>query len=176
MKVSRTSLDGVHTAGRRRRGAFAFVALVLLVVALFGVITRTVFSGVLQKAVCAETWDVSPSGVLDELEGKSGGESKRDAPARFEEEVLSLEGVSEMRVDPRSAIVGFTSAKAADHVFKDASDELEARGWTFVDSGSNTCGTFVKEAGTYRWVFVSCVQVGSSTSVVVQSVLADEGK
>lgn len=98
------------------------------------------------------------------------------APEAFEEEVLSLAGLSEVRVDPRSSVVGFTAVGSAERAFEHAARELEVRGWTSIDSGSTTCGSFVKGEGRYRWAFVSCVQVGSTTSVVVQSVSEDEGK
>ncbi len=50
---------------------------------------------------------------------------------------------------------------------------LGDRGWTAVPSGDGTGGSFVKEAGRYRWAYVSCVKAGDTTCVVVQCAAAD---
>lgn len=101
----------------------------------------------------------------DEAEGALGA---REAPPSFEDEVLSLEGRADVRVDERGGVVGFSVEGRAGEAFATVTRELEAKGWTGVESGAATCGTFAKDGGAYRWAFASCVQVGSTACVVVQ--------
>ena len=72
-----------------------------------------------------------------------------------------------MRTDASARVVGFTTQGEAAAAFEEAAAELEGKGWTQVESGMPACGTFVKRDGTYRWLFVSGVQVGKDASMVV---------
>ena len=72
-----------------------------------------------------------------------------------------------MRTDASARVVGFTTQGKAVAAFEEAAAELEGKGWTQVESGMPACGTFVKRDGTYRWLFVSGVQVGKDASMVV---------
>lgn len=99
-----------------------------------------------------------------------------EVPESFQEEILSLDGFTELRCDLDSGVVGFTAQGEAEEVFEEIEAVLEEGGWTFVESGLEACGTFVKVEGDYQWLFVSCVQVGSSTSVVVQVDSFEEGE
>lgn len=101
----------------------------------------------------------------DEAEGALGA---GEAPPSFEDEVLSLEGRADVRVDERGGVVGFSVEGRAGEAFAAVSRELEEKGWTGIESGAATCGTFVKDGGAYRWAFTSCVQVGNAACVVVQ--------
>ena len=85
----------------------------------------------------------------------------------FEDEALALEGREDVRADASAPVVGFTTQGEVAVAFEEAAEELEGKGWTQVESGMPACGTFVKRDGTYRWLFVSGVQVGKDASMVV---------
>lgn len=148
--------------------ALLVVALMLGGVGLSGVIARANEPGVLKEASDPALW--LPAGFSDvehALDGE-GAVGRARAPDGFEDEVLSLHGREELRVDERACVVGFSVAGTSEETFLAVSCELEALGWIGVESGLPNCGTFVKEEGSYRWLFASCVQTGGSTSVVVQ--------
>lgn len=90
-----------------------------------------------------------------------------EAPAGFEDEVLSLSGRSDVRVGADGAVVGFCCPANAAETLEEVSAELGERGWTLVESGSDRAATFVKREGCYRWLFVACTEVAGETSVVV---------
>lgn len=90
-----------------------------------------------------------------------------EAPAGFEDEVLSLSGRSDVRVGADGAVVGFCCPANAAEAFEEVSTDLGNRGWNLVESGSDRSATFVKREGRYRWLFVVCTDVAGETSVVV---------
>lgn len=124
--------------------------------------------GALREAADPSLWEGGSAGVS--LQALDDATDPVEAPPSFEDEVLSLRGRAEARVDDRGGIVGFTVAGSADAAFQTLSSELRAKGWTSVQSGSATRGSFAKEEGSYRWAFASCVQSGDATCVVVQVV------
>lgn len=136
-------------------------------------------------AMTVLTWAlgcVGRPGVLGEAASAVAGEATArgapDAPALplgFADEVVAVAGRDEVRADERGRVVGFCVSSAAEGVFSSLADELAGKGWARIESGSATCGSFSKNGGAYRWAFVTCVQVGDSTSVVVQYAAADEG-
>ena len=116
----------------------------------------------------------SGSDVLDEAAGHAVLEEAA-LPPGFESEVIAAVDQQDVRFDEQGRIVGFCVAGIVEEVFFSLADELTGKGWICVESGSASCGSFAKGAGAYRWAFVSCVQVGDSTSVVVQYATTDEG-
>lgn len=118
---------------------------------------------------------IARSGVAKEAANMMSSSSQEDdLPPGFEEEVLSLEGFTDVRVGAKGTVVGFSSPDPPAELFAALSSRLEERGWQAVSSGSDVCGSFVKEGGAYSWVMVSCVNAGSVTSVVVQCVTNEE--
>lgn len=91
--------------------------------------------------------------------------SRADA---FADEVASLAGRNEGRIDEESRIIGWTCEGAAPDVLSLVAAELEQKGWRRMESGSATCASFTKASGCYRWAFLMCAQIGSSVSVVIQ--------
>ena len=89
-------------------------------------------------------------------------------PEGFEEEVLALSGMADVLVEPDVGAVGFCVPGMARDAFSLVSEELRLRGWTAVASGTDNGGSFFKEEGRYRWLFVMCYQVGETVSVVLQ--------
>ena len=116
-------------------------------------------SDVLREAADPALWDGAA-----EATSEDGGDP---APEGFEDEALALAGREDVRTDASARVVGFTTQGEAAAAFEEAAAELEGKGWTQVESGMPACGTFVKRDGTYRWLFVSGVQVGKGASMVV---------
>lgn len=153
--------------------ACAVVVAVVLAAALGGGFEEASGSGVLRE--------------LSELALRGAGEERLglealapatacepDVPPSFEEELLALEGRADVRADARAGIAGFTVEEPPDQAFSELSSELEAKGWSRVESGAAACGTFAKNEGPYRWAFASCVGSGTATCVVVQVEPIDE--
>ena len=69
--------------------------------------------------------------------------------------------------------MGFEVEEEPLQAFDEMAGLLGDRGWTAVPSGDGTGGSFVKEAGRYRWAYVSCAKAGDTTCVVVQCAAAD---
>ena len=94
-------------------------------------------------------------------------------PEGFAQEVVPAEGPRRrLRVNGGS-VVGFEVEEEPLQAFDEMAGLLGDRGWTAVPSGTGAGGSFVKEAGRYRWVYVSCVKAGDTTCVVVQCAAAD---
>lgn len=85
----------------------------------------------------------------------------------FQEEVVSLGSRSSVRVGAEGSVVGFVEQGLATEAFSALASDLQERSWRTVDSGRSDCGSFVKEEGSFTWLFVNCVQVGEETSVVI---------
>lgn len=141
----------------RRRRAMAIVAVLVAALALSLAASSLSGPGVLHEAAAAY--------------GRKGGDA---LPEGFEDEAFRLRAKEEVRVDEKSGLVGFSCDGGVDVVFESVEKELLARGWTGVDSESKGWGSFVKSEGRYRWMFVTCVDVGGSTSVVVRFMAKEE--
>ena len=161
-----------HAAWKRLRRACWIVGGLFAAAALAGVVGQLGRPSVFEEVALAAV--ESPSGIA----GEFGSRAAPDAPALplgFADEVLAVAGRDEARVDEQARVVGFSVAGADEDAFLSLADELEGNGWMRIESGSATCGSFSKSGGSYRWAFVSCVQVGEWTSVVVQYATTDEG-
>lgn len=102
------------------------------------------------------------------LAGQSAGGGEASLPAGFEDEVLAVSGFADVLANPQAKAVGWSCAGTASEAFALVSADLRVRGWHAVESGMARGGTFFKEEGEYRWVFVMCYQIGESASVVLQ--------
>lgn len=103
-------------------------------------------------------------GALDAAVGRGSGE----VPPWFAEEVLPLEGVGEIRALDDWSVVGFSAETDVATVREWARSELESRGWTLMETGTEMYLTGIKEGGRCSWVALSCTQVGDEVSIVVQ--------
>lgn len=104
-------------------------------------------------------------------EAISGVSLQRDderVPESFTSECLDLSGRHDITIAGDGTLVGFVEDGCADEVFDAVASQLDLKGWTLLESGSNTQATFMKEDGSHRWLYVSCVQVSDKTSVVIQ--------
>lgn len=114
-------------------------------------------------------------GVLHEAAGASVPENGIGPPEGFEDEALRLDAREDVRVDEENGLVGFSCRGEVDEVLVSIEAELKASGWTCVDSENEGWESFVKDEGRYRWMFVECVDVGESVSVVVRFEKTEEG-
>lgn len=150
---------------QRTRLVRAVVALGLAGVVAVGVgeASNLLTSGVLREVVNPALWEEGASDAL------------AAPPPGFEHEVLALAARGDVRADDSACLVGFSTDGDAAEVFASVGEELAEKGWEQAGGGLSAGGTFVKPRGSYRWLFVSCTQVGQETSVVVYyAPLADE--
>ena len=111
---------------------------------------------------------VFQTGVLREAANTGAGEDNGGLPEGFEEEVLQLDGREDVRVDEGNGLVGFSCRGEVGETLRSIEEDLLMCGWESVGSGSEGWRSFVKDEGRYRWMFVECVDVGDSVSVVVR--------
>ncbi len=150
--------------GRRLRRAVALVVVALALVAASGVVEHAMRPSMASEAASAfGASDASISEALDE--GKEDGPAR--LPASFHAEVGVGAEATSVRVDDAAKIVSYVTGGFADQVFEGVRGRLEDNGWHAVESGLATCGSFVKEEGAYRWLFVACLDVADGTSVVL---------
>lgn len=158
------------TQGKRLRCALAALAAALALALSVDVVLDLGEPGVASEVGRAALADMVSGGSAS-----AESETPVEAPDRFEDEVVSLVGRGDVHVGARGRVVGFCCDKSPEAAFLEVAGILEGRGWTAVESGLAASGSFVKEEGAYTWAFVSCVQSGSATSVVVQCEAQDEG-
>lgn len=91
------------------------------------------------------------------------GESE-EIPVLFESELLGLSG-KKAWASSDGELVGFWYSATPDEAMVFVSDELAAKGWTKVESGTTCIASFVKDQGAYRWCYVVC-QGGNESSCV----------
>lgn len=91
-----------------------------------------------------------------------------ELPEGFESEVASGEGREWIATGQEGSVGYFEEGKSISEASGECAAALEGRGWTKVESGSDSFSTFAKEEGAYRWLAVTFVEVPSGTSVVFQ--------
>ena len=146
---------------RRRRRAVAALVLLLAAALAVDVAGRAARPGVLSEAAALA------------VDGAPASRESLRLPEGFAQEVVPAEGCAGLRVGAGGSVVGFEVEEEPLQAFDEMACLLGDRGWTAVPSGTGTCGSFVKEAGRYRWAYVSCVKAADTTCVVVQCAAAD---
>lgn len=137
---------------------------------LFRAVMGVVFAGVLVFLGDVVYKSVRSASLLNPAQ-PSPISNEGGAWERFSSEALDLSRYSEVRIHSEGSVVGFTTPLRAEDAFRDMAGCLERGGWTAVPSGVATEGTFIKSSGEYTWLYISCIQMGDSTSVVVQCAL-----
>ncbi len=120
------------------------------------------FSTAFAGASSVEDLDASAQVFPDEALGSYS----QEVPADIAAEALSAEGAL-CSAASGGATLGFTRQGSAAENFAWAQGELGRKGWSFVPSGNNVAGTFVKGQGKYRWAALTCTEVGSGSSIVL---------
>lgn len=159
----------------RLQRASGFVVGLFLVLGLAGIFERLAQPSVSGEAVAFALEGRQGAGGEVNLFGVSDATVRPRLPARFEDEVVRCVEYKEVRVDEPGGVVGFSVAGLAQVVFDNLAGELGRNGWTSIESGLATSGSFTKSKGRYSWVFVTCVQVGDTVSVVMQYAGTGEG-
>lgn len=98
----------------------------------------------------------------------SGGSEDVHPDPAFEQEALSLEGRDQVRIGASGEVVGYVDERPADQAFAELSETLQGKGWAFVAGETGAYGTFLKDEGTFTWLFVSATQTPLGSSVVIQ--------
>ena len=96
------------------------------------------------------------------------GREAREVPAWVSEEVLSLDGATEIRALDDWSLIGFTLPGEAEAVQAQVAAELEGRGWALVETGAGASLSGVKKGGRCSWLLLNCTAVGDETCIVVQ--------
>ena len=118
--------------------------------------------------------DDSSNGNVDieKLANNMGVKTSKNVPEAFTDECFDVSGKSNLLVDEQGDLISFTASGEAGTAFQDIMQCLEKKGWTSAESGSDTQGTFIKNAGDIRWIYVTCLDVGGETCVVIQTTSA----
>lgn len=171
----------VSVQRNRRVRAMAMVAAALMVLGLWNPVENAItghssessaFSGAVMAGEVATQTLFAEEGTRGSaaLEGieHTFGRDRADAPSWFEEEVLSLEAVEELRANDDWSVVGFASDRSCDEVRTWAENRLRGKGWVIAESGVEGSMSAIKEEGRATWLLFSCRLVGGKTCVVVQ--------
>lgn len=98
-------------------------------------------------------------------------------PQGFVSEAFGSEGFSAVMVSANGGVLGFVSPASATATFEKVKDQLKDKGWSCVATGLANQASFIKEEGSYRWMFASCVDVdGGSTLVVALDAAASDSE
>ena len=89
----------------------------------------------------------------------------------FLDEVIDVNKINakDIKIDNSNKVVGFTLSNDASYSFILIRNCLIDKGWEFVESGNSTSGSFYKNNGKYRWIFLNCINVGGESSIVLTS-------
>lgn len=91
----------------------------------------------------------------------------RQTPAFMNEIGLPADAY-EVKFQEKVNTVGYVVPQSLVEFYPQLFSALRVRGWEEIDSNLVGTGTFVKETGDYRWIFVNCVDVADGCSVVLQ--------
>ncbi|MEC4176740.1 hypothetical protein VIN30_09810 [Adlercreutzia sp. R7] len=173
----------MEVARRRSLRALALIGIALAVLAAWRPVESALagreyaaasFSGV---SVAESAWEQ----VCRSSEGQEAavplpvpgeGTVLAEAPPWFSDEVFSLEGFEDVRANENWTVMGFSFAGSVDEALAWGRCQLEAGGWTVVESGVAGAFTAVKEGGRLSWLLLSGTGVGERTCVVVQAPIA----
>lgn len=151
-----------------RRGMLACLAMLCLI---GGVCASRSVEQLVEPAIEQVRAASSPSVGYGAVLGDSSDPYELSAGDRgdaFADEVVSLVGRSDGRIDEGSRVIGWSCDGQASEVLGATTGELERKGWKKTGNDQAACASFSKESGRYRWAFVMCTQIGSSVSVVLQ--------
>lgn len=99
--------------------------------------------------------------------GSSVGSAVDGTPDGFEDEFFPIAEYREVRHSADGRVVGLTATGEPSAVFKRCQEQMEARGWTGIDSGQSGRATFLKGQGRYGWACLDCTETGEDTAVVI---------
>lgn len=90
-------------------------------------------------------------------------------PSNFYQELFSIVdiGGTDIKTSQDKNVVGFNMPFRAPISFSIIKEKLISNNWNFTENESNTISTFWKDEGHYTWLFLNCVDVGNSTSVII---------
>lgn len=90
-------------------------------------------------------------------------------PSNFYQELFSIAdiGGTNIKTSQDKNVVGFNMPFKAQISFSIIKEKLVSNNWKFTENESNTISTFWKDEGDYTWLFLNCVDVGKSTSVII---------
>ncbi|MBE6470516.1 MAG: hypothetical protein E7000_02275 [Coriobacteriaceae bacterium] len=102
--------------------------------------------------------------VLDDadLPGISNGVS-----SAFVAECFDPRSLGEVNCSDDGSVVGIVSDDAAADLFRRCAERLSRRGWVPVGSSRDLRCTFLRNAGTIRWLFLDVSQVAESSVAVM---------
>lgn len=102
--------------------------------------------------------------VQDEVSWQ--GSFSNELPEGFDEEI-GLSGDEPIAVSNDGRTIGLVFHGDIESVLNEVRRSLEEKGWAYVPSGQEFACTFVKDAGAFRWLALTCVAVDQDVSVVL---------
>jgi len=88
-------------------------------------------------------------------------------PQGFQAEVFPVEIFYGIRVSQEGGVIGLFSHQSKGELRDYCEKEILSHGWTKVESGYEGCISFVKERGSFTWLFLSFFEVKGEASVLV---------
>ncbi len=103
----------------------------------------------------------------EEVPSYCAKEKNNPLPEAFEKEVLAPSNTDEVWVSEGEGVMFFLKPADAASVFVETSNELIANGWSSIESGYGFSASFVKETGVYTWAFVTCIDYGTESALMI---------
>ena len=113
---------------------------------------------------CSIDWGRDPYAALDRLEELTAEDSH--LPGLFLQESGFPSDAYELHSDASGMVVGCSLDAPRNEALAAVCDVLAANGWACVPLQGTGGAVFVKQEGRLRWMLVTCLQIGDSTSVV----------
>ena len=101
------------------------------------------------------------------IDGDEAGLDTGGLPEEFLRECFDPRGIGEVRTSIDGGVVGIVSDWEADDLYRMCSDSLCGNGWIRAQGSQGRHGSFLKEAGSYRWAFLDVTQVNDSGVAVI---------
>ena len=134
---------------------------------------------------------------ISKLASIMGVQTSDAAPEAFTNECFDVSGESNLLVEKQGSLLSFTTGEGAEDAFNNITQKLEDNGWTSAKTNAGTddgaqsntqsgsqsdessdtqldsqpgmqC-TFVKDSGDIRWLYLTCLNIGGETCVVIQT-------
>lgn len=147
--------------------AFAFPAMSMAIEQGVGSTPNTAgesLSAIVGLDASSIEWGNDPYAAFDRLE-KLATEEGQPSDA-FVREGGFPAGAYELHSDTSGMVVGCSLNAPKGKAFAAVCDVLAAKGWLCAPLRGTGGAAFVKQEGELRWMLVTCIQVGESTSVV----------
>ena len=112
--------------------------------------------------------NIESSQGVNSVVNSMGIDTQNEVSEAFISECINVENCENLIVSSGEEIISFTTHECASETFSNIAQDLTSKGWTHAKSGVEHQGTFIKSEGDIRWLYISALQYGEGSCVVIQ--------